>query len=154
MEMKCYFCSKIYSNKGYKAKTNIEKHIIHCILNPNRIPYECNSCNKKFDKRHQLIGHKKCCGKTFEKKPKKNRYIKRTNRTCKYCNHKDPNPHRLGFHIARCLNNPNYDKNYLLFRKGGIGRIVSQETKDKISKSRKEYLKNNPAHKFIKVENP
>ena len=145
MDIKCEFCNKSYSNKQYKAKYNLEKHLIHCLLNPDGIPYKCESCGKLFKKRHQLIGHKKCCGKIFTKsKFLKEENAKKANIHCKYCNYENINPYKLGNHISRCIDNPNYDKNYLNFRKGGIGRIVSQETKDKISKSRKEYLRNNP----------
>jgi DNA-directed RNA polymerase subunit RPC12/RpoP len=55
-EYKCEFCDKIYSNRS--GKKNLEKHIIYCISNPNRVKYKCNSCFTEFDKRHALIGHK------------------------------------------------------------------------------------------------
>ena len=141
MEIKCEYCGKIYSNKGYKAKPNLEKHLIHCLLNPKGIKYKCDKCDKEYDKRHSLIGHKKNCGKEKTKYVRKKKPQK-TN--CNHCGYEELNPCKLGYHISRCLNNPNYDKNNLNFRKGATGRIVKEETKKKISKGRIKFLEENP----------
>ena len=64
---------------------------------------------------------------------------------CDHCGYEELNPYKLGYHISRCLNNPNYQKNDLNFRKGATGRIVKEETKNKISKGRIKFLTENPS---------
>lgn len=63
---------------------------------------------------------------------------------CKYCNYITDNGKRLGGHMTNCKYNPNYEKIIERKRELGYGRKLSDETKEKISKSMKKYLKDNP----------
>lgn len=137
-EFKCDFCLKVYDNKNRNGKSNLEKHIKYCMFNPNRIKYKCNQCGIEYDKSHSLVGHKRACGKIFDKKKKT------INTVCKFCGFEESNYNKLGQHVSRCKLNPNYAINDINFRKGGLGRVVSDSTKKKISESRIKYLKDNP----------
>lgn len=137
--MYCEFCNKEY--KGKSAKYNILKHLVHCMMNPYGERYKCTKCNKEFDKRHALNGHKKNCGKEKIIKKRNRRPIK-TN--CKFCGYEELNPLKLGSHVSWCKSNPNYENRINKLSKIGRNRRHSEETKNKISKRRVEYLSNNP----------
>jgi very-short-patch-repair endonuclease len=150
----CKFCNREYI--GGNKKNDVLKHEKYCLLNPDREKYICDKCNREFDKRHSLIGHKKCCGKNFIKKEnnyKKNykkNFIKKENNNyeCKYCHLTFDTGFKLGGHITNCKKDPNYEEK-LSIKKEKLsninkGKKLSEETKTKISKSRKEYLLNNP----------
>jgi len=138
--MKCIFCEKQY--KGKSAKRNLDKHLVHCLLNPDGVKYKCSKCNREFDKRHSLNGHLKNCCKI------KNRYIrkkKEQKKICEFCGKEEVNYYKMGAHILHCKFNPNYLKNKeIIATANKKGRPHSEETKKKISEIRKEYLKNNP----------
>lgn len=67
---------------------------------------------------------------------------------CNYCNKKFESGQKLGGHKPNCKSDPDYEiKNKIKRNKlkiFNIGKQLSQETKDKISKSRKQYLIDNP----------
>ena len=63
---------------------------------------------------------------------------------CKYCDYVTDNGRRLGGHMASCKKNPNDKKRREKLRKALLGNKLSDETKKKISESRKKYLKENP----------
>lgn len=67
---------------------------------------------------------------------------------CNYCNKHFESGQKLGGHKPNCKSDPNYEiKNEIKRNKLKVintGKQLSKETKDKISKSRTEYLKNNP----------
>jgi len=136
----CKFCNKEYI--GSNKKKDVLLHEKYCLLNPDREKYICDKCNREFDKRHSLIGHKKNCGKIKIEKIKIKKVYK-----CKYCNLILEDGSKVGGHVTNCKSNPNYEKN-LKKRKDILsknkGKKLSDETKQKISKSRKEYLLNNP----------
>jgi very-short-patch-repair endonuclease len=139
--MECIYCGKTYL--GGNKKKDVVKHELYCMENPKRIKYSCDICEKKFDKRHGLIAHKKSCGKIKNKKIKnKVDYI------CVYCGCSFENGFKLGGHKVNCKDDPNYEykKNKKIEKLSEIGknRKLSEETKIKISKSRKEYLDKNP----------
>lgn len=155
--IKCEFCTKQY--KGKNAKRNLSKHVIHCIINPNKIPYTCE-CGKNFITRHQFIGHhshckekeseviKKCekCSKSFTRKHtcKKNKKINTSDLKCKFCHIQFDDGRKLGGHITNCVLNPKTKLTREKQLKASIGRTHTQETKDKLSKIRVQYLINNP----------
>jgi len=63
---------------------------------------------------------------------------------CKWCNVEFNNGLKLGGHQRWCKNNPNYDVYIEDSRKYNSGKILSKETRDKISISRTNYLIKNP----------
>lgn len=69
-------------------------------------------------------------------------------KSCKYCGKlfDDANYHRLGAHTASCQHRPEELKSQTKIKqsKASLGRKHTTETKQKISKKRTEYLKNNP----------
>ena len=135
----CKFCNREYI--GGNKNIDVLKHQKYCLLNPDREKYICDKCSKEFDKRHSLIGHKKSCGKTYIKK-------EIINYECKYCYLTFDTGFKLGGHITNCKKDPNYEEK-LKRKKEKLsnvnkGKKLSEETKNKISKSRKEYLLNNP----------
>lgn len=139
----CKFCNREYF--GRSSKVNVLKHEKYCFNNPERKKYICEKCEREFDKRHALIGHKKNCGKI---RTKKLRTKKLKIYECKYCKSIFENGLKLGGHIVNCKHDPNYvekmkNKSTKLSNIGK-NRIISEETKKKISESRKEYLRNNP----------
>lgn len=110
--------------------------------------YSCIKCGKEFEKRHSYIGH--CSSHNRSESYKLNR--KKINKTsiksikCKYCDKEFENGLKLGGHQTWCTSNPNIHetKSKLgLLRKG---TILTEEHKAKISKSRKQYLDNNPGN--------
>lgn len=137
----CIYCQKEY--KGKNAIFNVKKHLNHCIYNPDGIPYHCNKCSKDFENRYAYIGHHKTCGKSVNKKSVNIRCIDLMR--CKYCNFETYSIPKLGGHVSVCKLNPDYEKIKLKrIENGKVSRSHSQETKDKISASRKKYLLENP----------
>lgn len=136
--MNCNFCNKEY--KGTSAKANIKKHLVHCLLNPNGINYKCSKCGKEFSNKNSHNGHKGKCGVIKLKYKKENK----TKTKCEFCDYIDENYYKLGFHISRCKNNPNFIENDKKFRQGWIGKKHSEETKKKISDARIKFLTENP----------
>lgn len=63
---------------------------------------------------------------------------------CKYCGYETDTGQKLGGHISNCKSNPNYEKKCIKLSKLGKTRKVSNETRKKISESRKRYLIKNP----------
>ena len=137
----CKFCNREYI--GGNKKNDVLKHEKYCLLNPDREKYICDKCNKEFDKRHSLIGHKKNCCKIKVEKIKVEKVYK-----CKYCDLTFDSGFSLGGHIVNCKLDPNYNekrnKKIENLSNKNIGKKHSDETKQKISKSRKEYLLNTP----------
>lgn len=136
----CKYCNKEYV--GSNKKKNVHKHEIYCLLNPNREKYICDKCDREFDKRHSLIGHKSQCGRQKIEKIKIEKIYK-----CKYCEMLFEDGSKVGGHTSNCKQNPNYEeilmkKRRILSKKKGIK--LSEEHKKKISKSRKDFLMNNP----------
>jgi hypothetical protein len=147
----CKFCNREYI--GSNKKNDVLLHEKYCLLNPDREKYLCDKCSKEFDKRHSLIGHKKTCGKIYSKEKKvykKKNKVEKVDKLykCKYCNLILENGLKLGGHIVNCKYDPNYNekRNLKLENLSNInkGKKHTDETKQKISKSRKEYLLNNP----------
>lgn len=142
----CEFCNKFF--KGRSAKVNKNKHILHCSKNPESESYVCEKCNREFNNRHSFIGHNAWCGKIRKNKTENNKIekTKKNEYKCKYCEMKIENSAKLGGHVASCKFNPNFEniRNKRIAANKIITRTHSQETKDKISKSRKDFLKNNP----------
>lgn len=139
----CEFCGTTYL--GRTAKVNLKKHLIHCISNPKSIRYKCEICEKEFEKRHAFNGHKKSCGKIIDKKIKE---LKEKIHECRYCKSIFDSGLQLGGHVINCKSDPSYEekrKNKSI-KLSNIGkkRKLSIETKNKISKSRKKYLQENP----------
>lgn len=135
--MKCKFCYKIYKGRNIN---NVTKHELHCIKNPNFIPYKCDKCNREFNKTHAYIGHFSYCGRIIKKKSRKIE-----NNTCHFCDYTHDNIYKVISHISNCKNNPDFERIRIDRVENGKKSIKhTQETKDKISKSRKEYLRNNP----------
>lgn len=133
--MKCKFC-----NKRRNSKKCLNEHIIHCTLNPERINYYCDLCHKEFENVKSFNGHKKGCGKEKKEYVRKK---KETKTNCQFCGHQDSNPYRLGAHISKCLNNPNYDDTMKKIANAKRGPHT-EETKKKLSEIRKRYLMDNP----------
>jgi len=63
---------------------------------------------------------------------------------CKYCNKFFENGRKMASHQTWCKLNPNVEITRFKISKFHKNKITSQETKDKISKSRKKYLSENP----------
>ncbi len=137
----CDFCLRSFSCKLY-----LHNHIVHCVKNPEYVPYKCSKCDKTFSKSHELSIHYRYCGLDPKIKSKKEKNCCHLIiRKCKYCEYKTYNPYKIGAHTSICLDNPNYYK--ILKSKIENGKTSvkhTEETKKKISKSRKEYLLNNP----------
>lgn len=136
----CVFCNKLYS--GRTSKRNLNKHLKHCIMNPNSVRYECDKCNTKFEKRQSLSAHKRFCGKKFTKKLRKKNKEKTI---CQYCGYISENGKKLGGHISNCNLNPNYQNRIDKLTEIGKTRKHSPETKKIISEKRIQYLKENPS---------
>lgn len=63
---------------------------------------------------------------------------------CKYCEYETDNSLKLGGHVVNCKQNPNYKDRIDKLSKLRKGVSHTEESKKKISDSRKDYLKNNP----------
>jgi 5-methyltetrahydrofolate--homocysteine methyltransferase len=150
MDVDCEYCGKKYIGKS--AKHNLDKHLVHCPRNPLHEKYECKKCTKKFDDRHSLIGHLTYCGKEY--KICNNcggHYLKKTHSCqlkvktcCKYCGKEYENGYKLGGHVKTCTLNPNRDETIRKISECKKNKFLSDETKNKISKSRIKYLLENP----------
>lgn len=143
----CKYCGKKYI--GRNKKSSVINHEQYCELNTNRIYYECNKCNKKFPNIYALNGHKASCGKQKKIKIKKIKVKKIKKHICSYCNKEFKSGQILGGHKANCKAHPDYEKR-LKIKKGKLskfrtGKKLSKKTKEKISKSRIKYLKENPS---------
>ena len=140
--LKCEYCDKVYL--GRSAKVNLAKHLTHCISNPNSIRYKCDKCEREFDKSNALCAHKKFCGNIKEVVYRKRNRKKKHKTICQFCGYVAENGLKLGGHISTCKLNPNYEKRIENLIEVGKKRKHSEETKNKISESRKKYLKENP----------
>lgn len=107
--------------------------------------YYCKKCDKVFEKRRSYIGH--CSshnrGESYKKGRKKKEHRERVTE-CKYCGAHFDEGRRLGGHIANCKYNPNSENRRFKLSIAAKNRTFSEETKLKISKSRKRYLDLNP----------
>lgn len=63
---------------------------------------------------------------------------------CTYCDKEYKNPKALGGHKVWCKKNPKREKSIQKLKEKNIGKKLSEETKQKISKSRTKYLLENP----------
>lgn len=127
--------------------------------------YKCSKCNKEFLTQKSLSGHQskhgkktyikcKCekCQKEFSNKQVLSRHINLSCGTeikfgkfyCKYCNKEFNRDISRISHTGGCKLNPNYEQRKINCSIANSKRKHSQETKDKISKSRISYLLKNP----------
>lgn len=118
--------------------------------------YVCRVCGKQFEKRHAFLGH--CSnhkrvenyktGKRVYKKKGKSRKNKNGLYECKFCKKEFDVFQKLGGHVNNCELNPGYqsykDKLIDNSKKNAIGRILTIETKEKISQARIKYLTEHP----------
>jgi very-short-patch-repair endonuclease len=65
-------------------------------------------------------------------------------RKCKYCDFETTDGRKYGGHLTNCKLNPNWENRSSKCGKANKGKKLSDETKLKISISRKRYLKENP----------
>ena len=116
--------------------------------------YTCKNCGKEFEKKNSFLGHCSAHNRSdsYKKNRKKEKNIK-TNKIenkkikkCKYCNIEFESGLKLGGHQTWCKMNPKVDKTKKIISNLHLGSVLSQEHKDKISHSRKEYLNNNPGN--------
>jgi very-short-patch-repair endonuclease len=109
--------------------------------------YHCEKCDKSFEKRKAYIGH--CSshnrGDSY-KVGRKKRVSEVKSLNCHYCGVTFANAKSLGGHLGGCKLNPNYEDRRKKLSDIAKNRIVSEDTKDKISKSRKLYLDANPGN--------
>ena len=101
----------------------------------------CKYCNKEFKSKSDYQSNRNLNKHIIHCSYNPNR----TNYFCKYCGLEEITPSRIASHVSICKLNPNYER--IISSKvesGKIGRPHSEETKNKISRHRKEYLKNNP----------
>ncbi len=99
---------------------------------------KCEFCNKEYNSKRKidslrcLENHVKYC-------------LLNPNRVgykCKYCDYKDDTYNKLRGHIASCKHNPDYIE--VVRYPKGVGRTHTDESRKKISESRKKYLLENP----------
>lgn len=138
----CKYCDREYI--GGNKKNNVLTHEKYCSLNPERQKYFCVECCREFDNRYAFSGHKKNCGKVIKRLKEKKEKI----HECKYCNLTFDNGLQLGGHIINCKSDPEYEEKRRSrsdkLSNVGKNRKLSDETKKKISESRKKYLLENP----------
>jgi hypothetical protein len=110
--------------------------------------YHCEKCNKDFEKRKAYIGH--CSshnrGESYKKGRKKVSVINIISLECKYCGISFNNSKKLGGHTGGCKLNPNYKNRNKKLSNIGKNKHLSDETKKKISISRKKFLDENPGN--------
>jgi very-short-patch-repair endonuclease len=108
--------------------------------------YRCEKCNKDFEKRSAYIGH--CSshnrGESYKKGRKKIKDIEIISLDCKYCGTSFSDSKKLGGHTGGCKLNPNYKNRNEKLSNIGKNKRLSDETKKKISTSRKKFLDENP----------
>jgi very-short-patch-repair endonuclease len=109
--------------------------------------YHCKKCDKSFEKRKAYIGH--CSshnrGDSYKVgRKKKHKVVKSLD--CHYCGVVFTNAKSLGGHLSGCKLNPNYKNKCEKLSIIAKNRTIPKETRDKISKSRKLYLDNNPGN--------
>ena len=102
---------------------------------------KCEFCGKEYKGTHKNTIKRNLSAHILHCKLNPN-YIKFK---CKYCYFEDDNFGVVGSHVTNCILNPNYEKNKLKrIENGKIGRKHTDESKEKISKSRIQFLKENP----------
>lgn len=107
--------------------------------------YKCKVCGKEYKNKYQYVGH--CSshnrGASYKKNRKKKVKQNKLSHKCKYCGKEFDSGVQLGGHTSHCKKNPNYAET---IKKCSTwkGRKHTQESKDKISKSRIKYLKEHP----------
>ena len=58
----CKYCNKEFKSKSnYHSNKRLEKHIIHCHSNPNRINYKCKYCDKEELTPAKIASHVSSC---------------------------------------------------------------------------------------------
>lgn len=107
--------------------------------------YYCDKCDKRFEKRKAYIGH--CSshnrGESY-KNGRKKKEDKKQASECKYCGTHFDDRKKLGGHTATCKLNPNNEDRKRKLSIAAKNRVLTKETRDKISVSRKRYLDKNP----------
>ena len=109
--------------------------------------YQCSICEKKFETRFAYNGHKqshtqhKLRGEG--KKSKSKSPISEIHK-CKFCGKQFESGRQLGGHTGGCSKNPNSTKKLKLLSDIAKTQKHTPETKEKMSKSRREYLRKNP----------
>jgi very-short-patch-repair endonuclease len=109
--------------------------------------YHCEKCNKSFEKRKAYIGHCSSHNRGDSYKVGRKKRVKEVKSLdCHYCGVTFSNAKSLGGHLGGCKLNPNYEDRRKKLSDIAKNRTVSEDTKDKISKSRKLYLDKNPGN--------
>lgn len=111
--------------------------------------YKCKKCGKEYENRYSYIGH--CSSHNRGENYKKDRKLVNSRtikinkaKICKYCEKEFDTGWSLGGHQTWCDKNPNKKETSKKLSESNKGKVLSKKTKDKISKSRKNYLDNNP----------
>ena len=131
LKYKCFKCDKQFATQaslnGHQTKHGKKTY--------NRC--QCEKCKRIFNNKQALSVHLSINTNCSEN-------IKYGKFYCKYCNKEfDRNICKIS-HTGGCKLNPNRKQRILNCSKASKGRKHSQETKDKISKSRISYLTKNP----------
>ena len=94
-----------------------------------KTPWYCQTCDQYFRTSKELNEHKKV-----------HPHI------CKYCGEEFKTGQKLGCHISRCNLNPNFEKNRQALKLANKNKNFhhSEQTKQKISQIRKQYIKQHP----------
>ena len=109
--------------------------------------YHCEKCDKLFEKRKAYIGHCSSHNRGDSYKIGRKKKVKEVKSLdCRYCGSTFPNAKSLGGHSSGCKLNPNYEDRRKKLSDIAKNRILSEDTKKKISKSRKLYLDKNPGN--------
>lgn len=137
----------------------------------------CN-CGREFKSQRSLNSHSRFCEFYIKKEKKTSKYKKEENLYVCECNKEFNNPQSLNAHFCYCLihrdNKPQIDKfkgkhNWnkgltketdervkniaLKVSKSSFGKIVSIDTRNKLSSLRLKYLENNPHIKWYEISN-
>jgi very-short-patch-repair endonuclease len=103
--------------------------------------YNCEFCNRELKSKGGFINHTNQCLENPNKIKRTFKLDQNKISICKFCGKECKGS--SGGHIPFCKENPNREKN-INSLKNRKKRVVSEETKIKISKARIEYFKNNP----------
>jgi very-short-patch-repair endonuclease/DNA-directed RNA polymerase subunit RPC12/RpoP len=108
--------------------------------------YQCNKCNKVFENSQKHNAHQASHSTKVRKTRKDKKHFDDEIKSyeCKHCGKICENGKSLGGHLTHCLKNPKFDIIKENMRLASKDRLHTEETKLKISKSRKKYLNENP----------